>query len=210
VTSLLLPGIDVLPAPQTRQRALSQWWTPPTLARRFAEWALDGLRFPSVVEPSAGDGALVRAILEARPLARIMAIEIDPQWVSVLRERHEHEIAAVVEDDYLRRAMHEVAAVVMNPPYENGLDGRFLAHAMTHADRIGALLRVNSLTGQERHAQVWSSVGKDWQLDGLAYMARRPQFSAAGIDVGHAQHDFCAVRLVRTTKRRKCEVQWWT
>lgn len=145
-----------------------------------------------------------------RTLARVMAIEIDPHWVRVLRERHDHELAAVVQDDYLRRAMHDVAAVVMNPPYEDGLDGRFLAHAMTHADRVAALLRVNSLTGQERHAQVWSRIGSDWQLDGLAYMARRPQFSAAGVDVGHAQHDFCAVRLLRTPKRRKCEVQWWT
>ena len=209
--TLTLPGVDTLPVERERQRALSQWWTPPDLARRFAAWALKGLRFPTVLEPSAGSGALVRAILDVRPMAKVNAIELDPTWAARLRA--DGQCASVTEGDFLSLdpLEHDSAHVVIaNPPYENGLDGAFLEHAMRMAPRVAALLRVNALVGQERHERVWSRVGRGWHLRSIAYLSRRPAFLAAGEATDGAKSDFVAVQLVEGVGRRRTSVEWWT
>lgn len=210
--TLALPHVDQLPALSDRQRALAQWWTPPELARRLAEFALQGTRFPRVLDPAAGAGALLDAIFNERPMAQVTAVEVDPRWAAELRQQR---LARgwtndVVEADYLTTPMADYDVVVMNPPYEGGRDAEFLERAMLHAPRIAALLRVNALTGLYRHERVWSRIGIDWQMTGLAYCARRPQFLAAGVAVGSAESDFCAVRLERGKRRRKTHVEWWT
>lgn len=207
--TLTLPGVDVLPKMDARQRELSQWWTPLDIAARLVELAMDGLRFPAVIEPSAGSGVLVDAILAARPMASITAVELDPAWASRLRERHGDGVR-LVEGDFLSTPLAPAAVVVMNPPYEGGLDGRFLERAMELAPRVVALLRLNALVGQERHERVWSRVGRGWHLDHVAYLARRPQFLAAGEATDGAKSDFVAVRLTQGRGRRKTRTEWWT
>lgn len=69
--------------PTPVNRALSQFMTPSSLAEQIAQWAGDGiaprssLQGVSVLEPSAGDGSLVRALLSRG--AEVYAVEIDPQ-----------------------------------------------------------------------------------------------------------------------------------
>ena len=207
--TLTLPGVDVLPVEHARQRALSQWWTPPEIAARLVELAMDGLRFPAVIEPSAGSGVLVDAILAARPMASLTAVELDPAWASRLRERYGDGVR-LVEGDFLSASLAPAAVVVMNPPYEGGLDGAFLERAMELAPRVVALLRLNALVGQERHERVWSRIGRGWHLDVVAYLARRPVFLAAGAATDGAKSDFVAVRLTQGTRMRKTRTEWWT
>lgn len=207
--TLTLPGVDTLPRMDSRQRELSQWWTPPDIAARLVELAVDGLRFPAVLEPSAGSGVLVDAVLAARPMASITAVELDPAWAARLRERHGDGVR-LVEGDFLSATLAPAAVVVMNPPYENGLDGRFIERAMELAPRVVALLRLNALVGQERHERVWSRIGRGWHLDHVAYLARRPQFLAAGEATDGAKSDFVAVRLTQGRGRRKTRTEWWT
>lgn len=210
--TLTLPHVDQLPPIDVRWRLLSQWFTPPALAQRFAEFALEGLRFPRVLEPAAGDGALVDAITTERPSCRVTAVEIDPRWANDLRQwciTHRLDVN-VIEADYFATFPGEHDVVVMNPPYEDGLDAAFITRAMEQAPRVAVLMRVNALAGQQRHKDVWSRIGRDWQMTGLAYCARRPQFLAAGLRVGNAESDFCAVRLERGKRRRKTRVEWWT
>lgn len=207
--TLTLPGVDVLPRMDARQRELSQWWTPPDIAARLVELAMDGLRFPAVIEPSAGSGVLVDAVLAVRPMASITAVELDPAWAARLRERHGDGVR-LVDGDFLSASLAPAAVVVMNPPYENGLDGRFLERAMELAPRVVALLRLNALVGQERHERVWSRIGRVWHLDHVAYLARRPQFLAAGEATDGAKSDFVAVRLTQGRGRRKTRMEWWT
>lgn len=56
--------------------------TPPALAARVAGMLPDGPL--TVLEPSAGDGALVRAVLDARPEATVTAVEPNLQLVQLL------------------------------------------------------------------------------------------------------------------------------
>lgn len=56
--------------------------TPPALAARLADMLPDGPL--TVLEPSAGDGALVRAVLDARPEATVFAVEPNVQLVQLL------------------------------------------------------------------------------------------------------------------------------
>jgi predicted RNA methylase len=208
--TLTLPGVDVLPPVTGRQRALSQWWTPPELATRVAHLALDGTRFASVLEPAAGAGALVDAVLAARPMARVTALELDPTWAQHLTVAYVREPVRVIEGDFLTATLAPVDVVCMNPPYESGLDGAFLERAMELAPRVVALLRLNALVGQERHERVWSRIGRGWHLDVVAYLARRPVFLAAGEATDGAKSDFVAVRLTQGKRTRKTRTEWWT
>ena len=182
--TLTLPGVDVLPPVTGRQRALSQWWTPPELAARVAHLALDGTRFASVLEPAAGAGALVDAVLAARPMARVTALELDPTWVRHLTVAYVREPVRVLEGDFLTTTLAPVDVVCMNPPYESGLDGAFLERAMELAPRVVALLRLNALVGQERHERVWSRTLSDVAelievakaLDGLLMVEQDVEF----------------------------------
>jgi len=106
----------------------SYYATPAQLAQRVVDEALGS--FPDgsyVLEPSAGDGALVRAILLANPTFRVGAVEPNPDRVpripkgdrvTVFVGTFEEYAAAVGGSPTMRRP----DAVVMNPPFN--LPGR--------------------------------------------------------------------------------------
>lgn len=203
--TLALPGIDTLPPARERRAALSQWFTPARIAKRMALWAgdVDGL----VLEPSAGDGALVNAwqsLDDAFPPRPVVAVEIDINFCAEHGWRCE---------DYLTRAAppERYALALMNPPYEGGLDGAFLAKAMDECDRVIALIRLAALAGAGRHADVWRRVEENrdgWWMPGLAIFSSRPSFDGP-ID-GSAKSDFVCVKLSRVGAPERTAVEWWT
>ena len=205
--ALSLPGVDIeararqrgiaLPPDGARQAPLSQWFTPPDLAARFVAWC-EVMPEWTVLEPSAGDGALVRPLRKS--CRHVEAVEVDPAF----SERHGWETG-----DYLTRPAPATRydMVVMNPPYEDGVDGRFLAKAMDEATRVVALVRLNVLVGQERYARAWSRVGAEWSLAGVAFLVGRPSFSAAGQATSSPLSDFVAVKLTR--EMMPTMVEWW-
>lgn len=96
--------------------------TPPEVAHK----ALAGLDLPyhkdaHVLEPSAGDGAIVRELLKAG--AKVHAIEVHPHRVAVLkaivpRALHARSQLQVQEANFLQiRATPMFTHVVMNPPF---------------------------------------------------------------------------------------------
>ena len=209
--TLALPGLDSLPPERLRRGALSQWFTPPDIAARMARWAANvGGR---VLEPSAGDGALVRAWRVARDVDPfdgaaypIEAVELDP----FLAAAHGWECA-----DYLTRAAppSRYALGLANPPYEDGLDGLFLAKMMTECDRIIALVRLAALAGSGRHASVWSRIeshADGWHMPGLAVFSSRPVFDGPESASGSAKSDFVCVKLSRVSPPSETRVEWWT
>lgn len=190
-------GIDA--AGPTLDRALSQWHTPPAVAQRLAEWlpphGIDG-RPLEVLEPSAGGGALVDAVRIARPAARITALEIDRRWADHLRDRYAGDDGVEVScDSFLAGEMADAwDAVVMNPPWDRGQDGVFLARAMDAAPLVIALLPASVLEGARRHRAIWSYVERgDWHAQ-VRHFIRRPRF---GGDFGGGMKPVCALRLVR-------------
>lgn len=143
----------------TKGRALSQWHTSAPLVRRVVH-SLVGAHWLSgkhVVEPSAGAGAFVDALLEVvGEFGRVTAVEFDPAWAAHLRVRYADEPrVTVVEADYLATRI-ACDIVIGNPPYEDGLDCAFMAAALDDAGRFAFVLQTRVLHGREREERVWS------------------------------------------------------
>lgn len=110
----------------TDPKALGAFYTPESLADRLAEWAvISGSE--RILEPSAGDGALLKACLR-RAQQRVgngkepvyaLAVDIDPVACSSLRSAfgNKHHI---VEGDFLALApgdFEKFDSVIANPPF---------------------------------------------------------------------------------------------
>lgn len=71
---------------------------------------------PRVLEPSAGDGALVAAALNADPLARVHAVEVHADRLAILAARHPQASTQLANFlDLPARPIYDV--VLMNPPF---------------------------------------------------------------------------------------------
>ncbi len=191
-------ALDVGTFPDDSKRdALSQWFTPAPLAERMVAFANiePGER---VLEPSAGSGALVAPLLKAD--ANVTAIEIDTRYVDHLTTTYPS--ARVIEADFLTVAPFSVDVVVSNPPYENGLDGAFISHALKFAPRVVALIRTHALHGRGRYDALW----KHATISRLALCVNRPSFGG-----GSPMHEFCVVEVVHSlpTHRLNPPIRWW-
>lgn len=184
------------------------------MAARIAEWAfraewLDQAGPVHVLEPSAGDGALVGAM---RHDARITAVEIVPTQAAELTAKFP--TVEVVTADFLQwKPTRLFDLAVMNPPYSScpGADGMHVARALNACRGVVALVRTNFLHGFQRYHQVfrWS------ELTRQVVFSRRPGFGGPA-DSGHgARHDYQLVELRRrATERRpgdvdQVKVEFW-
>ena len=97
----------------------------------------------SVLEPSAGTGALARRAVEHGAI--VDCIEIQPQMAELLRAQGVYR--KVITGDFLEQApsaQRRYDAVVMNPPFDNGLDIDHVRHAMQFLKPEGRLVAVVS------------------------------------------------------------------
>lgn len=234
--TLALPGLDI--AQRHREDAdASQWFTPMPIADRMWRWSgLATIR--TVLEPSAGSGNLIHAAIysrrsegirdvlgDDRSRVRVTAHELDGHYVDRMRERFRSDsLVDVRAGSYLDAPapddLYDLA--LMNPPYENGLDGKFLAKAMNESQRVIALVRLAALVGQARTEAVWSRCRPDgdFVLRGLALFSGRPRFEAGRSigdreDGGSAKADFCVVKLSRRTEPERgvdvpTHIEWWS
>lgn len=126
----LKAGIKVVSAPQL-------FPTPREVADQVIELA-DIQKFDRVLEPSAGTGVLVDSIGDIE--CGITAIEINQQLASALEGK-----CAVRCADFLQvepGEFGEVDRVVMNPPFENGIDIKHVEHAIKFLRKGGRLVSI--------------------------------------------------------------------
>jgi predicted RNA methylase len=140
--------------------ALSQWHTPPWLARRLAAWVPRGAR---VIEPSCGGGALLEALLNAghQPV-NLMGLDVDPAWVHHCRERLPSVRVEVA--DFLDLAAYMLVkdacdVVAMNPPFEDNLHMRFVLRALFVAPVVVGIFPVGFEFSAVRDRELWSTRG---------------------------------------------------
>jgi predicted RNA methylase len=217
VIALSLPGVDTLPPESLRQKALSQWFTPDPDAERLARMAGSPPQGWRVLEPSAGAGALVSAILPVAPGCAVDAIELDPRYATRLESRFVDHRVRVECCDYLRRPApaRRYDLVVENPPYEGGLDSLFLAKTMDESDRVIALVRLALLETQRAYERVWSRVESgEWRLVSLRPFVVRPEFRAGDEESDGGKTAFLAVKMARaevcSLDAGGTHVEWWT
>jgi predicted RNA methylase len=120
--------------------------TPPEIARQMLV-KVGSLAGKRILEPSAGTGNLVEAIFEAAggdAFCRVVAVEVAPQLIQVLRDRRARlpyandENFRIVQGDFLQQdgALGQFDLVVMNPPFANRRD-------VIHVDHARRFLKLN-------------------------------------------------------------------
>lgn len=200
---------------EERKRADSagQWFTRPALANLAAGelarvGALGPAPFPDrprILEPCAGDGALVAAVLARLPGAVVEAVERDRALAAKVRRRFGARVR-VEAADFLERERPLVPydGAILNPPQHRsrpGWDGAFIEATIPQARRLVAIVRLNTITGADRYDRVWSRCGLDWTLTGVLALVTRPQFQLRGTapDSGGngPRHDWAIVSMVR-------------
>lgn len=133
-------GVQVVSAPNL-------FPTPKEIARRLAELAeiRPGMR---VLEPSAGTGQLLEALTQLEafccPGLQIVAVEINPHLVTQIQIRYPH--VEVHCADFLsveHTPEHgRFDRIVMNPPFERGIDIAHIQHARRMLSPGGRLVAI--------------------------------------------------------------------
>lgn len=212
-TPAYLPGMEA----EHRSRELSQFYTPPDLAARVWAWCsvyVTPRRSFRVLEPSAGNGALVRPMLAgAKRPDEIVMYEIDPLRASVLLDLCLIGDAAGVDAsfrplDFTRD--HDPGRFdlcVMNPPFEQDQDAMFIEQALGCSTAVVGIFRSAFVHGQGR----WNRLWRFTDVRRLAWLSARPDF---GGEWG-AKADFVVMHLTRRTVARKqgeaftLNAEWW-
>lgn len=122
--------------------------TPANVAEKLLE-NIDWYKVNSVLEPSAGKGDLIQAILKAATVCKyhngltVEAVELDSNLRAILNERFEKckcNKVHVVHDDFLTfQTYNSYDLIVMNPPFEIG--DKHLLHALELMERTGGEIR---------------------------------------------------------------------
>ncbi len=141
----LRAGVQVVSAPQL-------FPTPVELAARMVKIA-NVQPGETVLEPSAGTGNIVRAVVDAVD-TEIVGYEINPLLVSQLtRAFPSYKLQARCEDFLaVTEGQGQFAVVLMNPPFANGADIQHIEHAMKFLKPGGRLVAIcaNGPRQQER------------------------------------------------------------
>ncbi len=130
--------------------------TPPHVAARMVElldldsWNGDPWDTLRVLEPSAGTGNLIAAVLESWPEAHLTAVELNVGLAGALMRKHAGPDCNVIQGDFLRLLPEKTPdincspfdAVIMNPPFGSGAWREHLRHAWRFVMPGGRLVAV--------------------------------------------------------------------
>jgi len=134
--------------PAARRRRLSQYFTPPDVARLMTRW-IAAIAPRSVLDPAVGPGIFLRTVRHECPEAAITAVDVDPVALAAARAAlGDARRVRFVEGDFLtweHRGTFD--ACIANPPYLRHHD---MAYAFDIHDAIGrrngiALSRLTNL-----------------------------------------------------------------
>lgn len=117
--------------------------TPPDVARRMVELA-ELKAGDRVLEPSAGLGAILDAISDTDLALDLVAVEINQQLATHLRENAFVHLATVEVGDFFDVAprLGRFNAVLMNPPFTDAVDIRHMATAWDLVQPGGRLVAI--------------------------------------------------------------------
>lgn len=180
--SLRAGGVQVVSAPQL-------FPTPPELAKRVVDLA-DIKPGHSVLEPSAGTGALYKAVIadagNSPDLLRIVCVESNASLCETLKSlrgpgslRHEVNCADFLS---LNGELGEFDRIVMNPPFADGDDIKHIRHAFGKLKAGGRLVAICANgPRQQRELKTWAE-----DMGGTYEPLERGAFAESGTNVNAA------------------------
>lgn len=119
---------------EKKERDFRKFFTPDNIAWWMAE-LLNPQDDDVILEPSAGNGSLVRAVLEENPKAIVFAFEINEIYRDNLKEAG---AKVVVIKDFLETPeLAKFSGCIANPPFGNGVD------LQAHFDKIRRLVKLD-------------------------------------------------------------------
>lgn len=129
-----------------QKRTLEQFWTPPGVVAQMCDLAGD-FECEDVLEPSCGDGALLREIIERGGFPT--AVEIDPETANRLTADLEGRVPVMVENFMDWTPVPPITPeafdlVLMNPPFGRGQDMAHVRRALGFLRPQGRLVSVMS------------------------------------------------------------------
>jgi hypothetical protein len=149
---------------------VGRWFTPPKLAKRFAEWSR--VAGCTVVDLGCGEFALSRAAMDAGA-SRVIAYDlIRPDSNTPNGVTFRFADADVTADE------EEIAAdvIISNPPWEENSVEAFVVASMNASERACFIAPLATLASAKRLQGVWSQ----YRITRLAVCARRPRFAGGG------------------------------
>lgn len=151
----LRAGVAVVSAPQL-------FPTPPEVARRVVELA-DIQSGECVLEPSAGTGNLVQAVIDSGVDTEILAYEINQALCSQLARKHPSYRVQVRQADFLEVTdfQGQYPKIIMNPPFKDGADIKHILHARTFLKPGGRLVAI--CANGPRQAATLQPIADSWE-----------------------------------------------
>ena len=163
-----------------RDLTMSQYFTPAKLAQRVVEWAgvhdktdskrMHSVNPPRVLEPSAGNGALVRPLVAAG--AEVVAYELDERYEADLLKAGAVQVWCGFSfiEQCSANEQPRFDLCVMNPPYHENLAAEFIMHALEFAPRVVGIFQADIFYTVGRYEQLWTRA----RPTRAAMLARRP------------------------------------
>lgn len=127
-----------------QKRTMEQFFTSPDLAARLIGMA--GIEpGHDVLEPSAGDGALIRTVLASHPGVGLVGVELDTRLYSgLIGEFGQRGVVLICANFLSMPAIPAFDRVVMNPPFSRGADMAHVCHALATLRPGGRLAAIMS------------------------------------------------------------------
>lgn len=146
-------GVQVVSAPQL-------FPTPLEIAERMVDF-LDIGPGMTVLEPSAGTGNLLQAIMNDDRASAVVAVEINQSLAD--RLKMEYPLAHVHCLDFLEyeRGNYPVDRIIMNPPFEKGVDIRHIRHAFEMLKPGGRLVAL--CANGPRQREEFMDMAEHWE-----------------------------------------------
>lgn len=182
------------------KRALEFFATSPLLAAELADELQSRIGYvdaPKILEPSAGDGALIEAVLARLSDAQITAIECDPRRAQALFERYEAEPRVrVLCMDVMEFHEDGWDGVIMNPPF---------AHSEAHIRHAAQLVRYGghvvgiAMLTRSRDEALWYFLQERsalcWLTGAKAFIGTTVDASCFAFDTYRSDHDTLVEQL---------------
>lgn len=128
---------------------LQAFYTPEDVAKQAADLLGEGYGDHSVLEPSCGEGSLLKAVLALDPNSLFTVYDINPEAINIIESSYAEKLDLAEAVDFLgveppSGDVYDLhfCRIIMNPPYQKGQAQKHLIHALSFLGAGGVLVAI--------------------------------------------------------------------